>query len=220
MGQKVNPFGFRLGTLYTWKSRWFANNQDYRKFLIQDVKLRQHLMESLKSAGVVNVEIERSIKKVKITIHVSRPGVVIGRGGASLEKLNTEIKKRLNIDLNQKGPNAIKVEIRVEEVKNPEIQARLVAQHLSDQLLRRYPHRRAIAQALQKAMDGGAKGIKIQLSGRIGGAEIGRQEKYFKGNVPTQTLRADIDYAQIPSPTRSGYVGIKVWIFKGEKKIK
>lgn len=218
MGQKVNPFGFRLGTLYTWKSRWYANKQQYKTMLIQDVKLRKYLMANLKNAGVTDIEIERSIKKIKILIKVSRPGVVIGRGGSSLEKLNHEIKKMLDINVHDK--NSLKVEIRVEEVKIPEIQARLVAQTLSDQLMRRYPHRRAINQALDKAMDAGAKGIKIQLSGRIGGAEIGRQEKYFRGNIPTQTLRADIDYVQMPSPTRSGYVGIKVWIYKGEKKIK
>jgi small subunit ribosomal protein S3 len=217
MGQKVNPFGFRLGSLYTWKSRWFASKNDYKKLLIQDVKLREYLMNHLQSAGVVNIEIERSIKKIKIFIHVSRPGVVIGRGGSNLEILNTEIKKRLGIDPGDK--KALKVDIRVEEVQSPETQAQLVAQHLSEQLQRRYPHRRAISFALQKAMDAGAKGIKIQLSGRIAGAEISRTEKYFLGNIPTQTIRADINYAELPSLTRSGYVGIKVWIYKGEKKI-
>ncbi len=215
MGQKVNPFGFRLGSLYTWKSKWYANNRDYSNVLLKDIKLREYLMETLKKAGILKVEIERSIKVLKIYIFVTRPGVVIGKGGSGIEKLNKDIKKLLDIKLKDK--NAAKVDIRIEEVRKPFAHARLVAQQISDQLIRRYPHRRAVAQAMDKAMEAGVKGIKIQISGRIGGAEIARTEKYFKGNVPTQTLRADIDYAEMPSLTRSGYVGIKVWVHKGEK---
>ncbi|NMB56945.1 30S ribosomal protein S3 [Candidatus Beckwithbacteria bacterium] len=217
MGKKVNPFGFRLGSLYTWKSRWYAKKQDYKTLLLQDIKLREFLMEKLQSAGVAKVEIERSIKKITVYIYVSRPGVVIGRGGKGLEDLNKEIRKRLDIKDDDK--NAMKIDIKVEEVKVPELHAQLVAAQIVNQLIRRYPHRRAVNQALDKSMDAGAKGIKVQLSGRIDGAEIGRSEKYWKGSIPTQTLRSDIDYAEMPALTRSGYIGIKVWIYKGEKQI-
>lgn len=217
MGKKVNPFGFRLGSLYTWNSRWFASDHDYKHLLLEDVKLREFLLQKLKSAGIVQVVIERSIKKIKIWLYVSRPGVVIGRGGAGIEKLKQDVQKLLGIKPND--PNAIKLDLPVEEVKSPDLQSRLVAQRLVDQLIGRYPHRRAVNQALDKSMEAGALGIKIQLAGRIGGAEIARQEKYHRGNIPTQTLRADIDYSEMPALTRSGYVGIKVWIYKGEKKL-
>lgn len=218
MGKKVHPYAFRLGPLYTWKSRWFANKKDYQKFLLEDIDLRNFLMERLRSAGVVDINIERSIKTIKITIFVSRPGVVIGRGGSGLETLNKEIKKRLHIKENDS--KAEKLDIKVEEVKNPDVQAQLVARRIADQLVGRYPHRRAVNQALDRAMEAGAKGIKIQLSGRIGGAEIGRTEKYSRKNIPTQSLRSDIDYAEVPSLTKSGYVGVKVWIYKGEKQLR
>jgi small subunit ribosomal protein S3 len=217
MGKKVNPFIFRLGILYDWKSRWFANAHDYQKVLLEDVALRKYLMKRLKTAGVLKVEIERSIKTIKVIIFVSRPGVVIGRGGSGLETLNKEIKQQLKIK--EKDPKAIKVEVKVEEVRSPDTHAHLIAQRLIDQLVGRYPHRRAVAQAMDKAMEAGVKGIKIQLSGRIAGAEIARQEKYSRGTIPTQTLRADIDYAELPALTRSGYIGIKVWIHKGERTL-
>lgn len=215
MGKKVNPFGFRLGTLFTWKSRWFANKQDYQKLLLEDIALRAFLMKRLKSAGIAATEIERSINIIKIFIYVSRPGVVIGRGGSGLEVLNKEIKKQLKIKDND--PKALKIDVKVEEVKNPDMVAYLVAQRLNDQLIGRYPHRRAVAQALDKAMEAGAKGIKVKLAGRVGGAEIARTETYSRKSIPTQSLRADIDYAEVPCLTRSGYVGIKVWIYRGEK---
>lgn len=218
MGQKVNPFSFRLGSLYTWKSRWYADKKNYKDILLQDVKLRKFLFKELKNAGIANVEIERSIKIIKITVYVSRPGVVIGRGGKGLETLNNEIKKILSIKENDK--KSTKIDIKVKEVKSPDTEARLVAQRIADQLVGRYPHRRAVNQALDKAIEAGAKGIKIKLSGRIGGAEIGRSETYSRKSIPTQSLRADIDYAEMPSPTRSGYVGIKVWIYKGQKQLR
>ncbi len=218
MGQKVNPHVFRLGNLYTWNSRWFADPGNYKKNLLEDIKLRKFLKDKLKSAGITKVEIERSVKKIKIRIHVSRPGVVIGRGGSNLELLKKQTTRLLNI--HPKDPNAPKLELdEIVEVKNPETSAVLVLERLKDQLIKRYPHRRAVSMALDKAISSGAKGIKIVLSGRIAGAEIGRTEKYVKGTVPTQTLRADIDFAQGPASTRSGYVGIKVWIYKGEKEI-
>lgn len=216
MGQKVNPTVFRLGNLYTWKSRWFAEGKDYRQFLLKDVKLRRWLMDKLQTAGIVEALIERSLKTVKITLFVSRPGVVIGRGGANLKELKKELEGRLNIEKDSKT----KVDIQVQEVKQPDLSAQLVAVRIIEQLKRRYPHRRAVSQAIEKVMNAGAKGVRIALSGRVAGAEIGRTEKYSEGKVPLQTIRADIDYAQMPALTKSGYVGVKVWIYRGEKEIK
>lgn len=216
MGQKIHPFGFRLGPLYTWKSRWFSDKQNYKKNMLEDHKLRKLLHEKLLLAGLTTVEIERSINTIKITLYVSRPGVVIGRGGTNLEQLKQEVDKLLKIDPKNKQSKR-KTEIDVKEVKNPDLQAKLIVNRLIDQMQKRYPHRRAVNQALDQVMNAGAKGVKIVLSGRIAGAEIGRTEKYEKGTVPTQTLRADIDYAQEPALTKSGYVGIKVWIHRGEK---
>ena len=217
MGHKVNPCGFRLGKLYTWKSKWFAEGSDYKKFLLKDIELRSFLMENLKTAGITKVEIERSINTIEITLYVSRPGVVIGRGGSRLKALKEMLNKKLGI--NPKDVKAMKVELKVEEVKNYDLSAWLICQRLVDQLAKRYPHRRAVAMAMKKTMGAGAKGIKVVFSGRIAGAEIGRTEKYTSGSVPLQTLRADIDYAQAPSLTKSGYIGIKVWVYKGEREI-
>lgn len=216
MGHKVHPFGFRLGPLYSWKSRWFINPNLYRTQVLEDYRIRRFLEKKLTLAGLTEVTIERSINTIKIILHVSRPGVVIGRGGSNLEQIKKDLLGLLKIDPNH--PKGRKVELKVEEVKNPDIQAALILNRLQDQLAKRYPHRRAVSQAIDKAMAAGAKGIKIVLAGRIGGAEIGRREKYTKGTVPTQTLRADIDYAESPSYTKSGYVGIRVYVYKGEKK--
>ncbi|MBT4123916.1 MAG: 30S ribosomal protein S3 [Candidatus Pacebacteria bacterium] len=214
MGQKVNPTGFRLGKIFSWKSRWFAKPAQYSNQVIEDHKIRKYFSEKLSNAGLVQVDIERYISKIRIVLQVSRPGVVIGKGGSNLESIKKEVEKLLNISKNKKIQT--RVDLKVEEVKYPDLSARLVAERIVSQLIHRYPHRRAVNQALEKVMAAGAKGVKIQLSGRIGGAEIGRSEKYFKGSVPTQTLRANIDYFQVPAKTRSGYVGIKVWIYKGE----
>ncbi len=219
MGQKVNPFGFRLGNIYTWKSRWFANKHDYSKQVLEDVKLRKFLRKKLKLAGLTKVEIERSINAIKVKLHVSRPGVVIGRGGTALELLKTEVMELLNINPND--PKSPKVVIDdLVEVRKPDLESRLVALRIAEQLEKRYPHRRATSQAIDRVMNAGAKGVKIVLAGRIGGAEISRTEKYSRGSVPTQTLRADIDYSQVPALTKSGYVGIKVWIHRGERQTK
>lgn len=217
MGQKVNPHGFRLGMLYTWKSKWFAGKLDYKKFLLEDYKLRQFLKDKLKSAGLTKIEIERSINTIKIILYVSRPGVVIGRGGSGLEVLKKMINEKLEIKKEQKH---LKVDLEVVEIKNPDISAQIVCQRLVDQLVKRYPHRRAVSMAMDRAISAGAKGIKIVLAGRIAGAEISRKEKYSRGSIPLQTLRADIDYCQIPALTKSGYIGIKVWIYKKEEEIK
>lgn len=213
MGQKVNPTGFRLGSYLNWKSLWYADDSKYSQHVLSDFKLRKYLNQKLKNAGVVEISIERSISALKITLYVSRPGVVIGRGGANLE----EVKKAVEALLKKmKADPKIKVELRVEEVKEANLSAKLVLEKISEQLAKRYPHRRAVQQAIEKVMGAGAKGVKIALSGRIEGAEISRNEKYSQGTVPTQTLRANIDYAESPSYTKSGYVGIKVWIYKGE----
>ncbi|MEO8581323.1 MAG: 30S ribosomal protein S3 [Patescibacteria group bacterium] len=212
MGQKVNPISFRLGSYKNWTSLWFADKGTYSKHVVADFELRKYLNQKLKGAGVVEVTIERSITAIKVTLHVSRPGVVIGRGGANLEEVKKDVEKMLK----QFKESKVKVEIRVEEVKDPDLSSKLVVERIADQLAKRYPHRRAVQQAMEKVMGAGAKGVKIALTGRIGGAEIGRAEKYFQGSIPTQTLRANIDYYQHPAYTRSGYVGIKVWIYKGE----
>lgn len=216
MGQKVNPTLFRMGNTYSWKSRWFAGKKDYSKRVLEDFKLRKYLNEKLESAGLDEVVIERSLSSVKLILRVSRPGVVIGRGGANLEEIKKGAEQILGQDKVDESNKTVRVNLKVEELTHPELSAKLVAERLISQLVGRYPHRRAISQAMEKVMSAGAKGVKIQLSGRIGGAEIGRTEKYFKGTVPTQTLRALIDYYEQPAATRSGYVGIKVWIYKGD----
>ncbi len=214
MGQKVNPTGFRIGTTFTWKSRWYADASDYSSRVLEDFKVRKYLQTSIANAGLVKVDIERSLTAVKVIIHVSRPGVVIGKGGSNLEVIKKALERILNVSKLKK--DKVKIDLRVEEVKRPDLSAKLVAEKIMNQLIKRFPHRRAVNQALEKTIQAGAKGIKIQLSGRVGGAEIGRTEKYFEGSVPTQTLRANIDYHQTPANTKSGYVGIKVWIYKGE----
>lgn len=216
MGQKANPTGFRLQDSKAWKSRWFVeSDEDYKRFLIEDIELRKFLMDKLRSAGIVNVEIERSINTIKIILEVARPGVVIGRGGSGLENLKKLIAQKIK---SEKGKKAPKIELsEIREVKNPDLSATLVCQRLVDQLEKRYPHRRAVNQAIDRVMNAGAKGVKIAFSGRIAGAEISRTEKYGRGSMPLQTLRADIDYAQTPALTKSGYIGVKVWINRGEK---
>lgn len=210
MGQKVNPKGARLGILYTWDSRWFAaRGKKYKEFLLEDVKIRKVLMEKLRPAGISRVEIERSINKIDITLHVSRPGVVIGRGGAGLE----EVKKFVG-GLLLKTSSKTKIEIKVEPIKEPNLDAYLVAVMIADQLAKRLPQRRVVGAAIEKVMTARAKGVKIVLSGRIGGADISRRETYKSGSIPLSTLREDIDFARFPSLTRSGYVGVKVWICK------
>jgi small subunit ribosomal protein S3 len=221
MGQKINPRGFRLGPLYTWSSRWFADDKNYKKFLLSDVKLRNLLDEKLRSAGLAQIEIERSINKIKIILHVSKPGVVIGRGGSGLEELKKLIDAFFMKDevknKNGKESGKIKVELSVEPIKEPYLSSYLVASTIADQIAKRIPHKRACLQAIERTMNSGAKGIRIVLAGRIGGAEIARREKYQEGSVPLSTIREDVDYANYPSLTKSGYVGVKVWICKNIK---
>lgn len=215
MGQKVNPTGFRLGVIYPWQSRWFSTGKDYQKYLLEDIQLRRFLRKKLELAGLGHVDIERSLKTIKIVLYVARPGVVIGRGGASLEELKKMIQKKLKIKEDDRQSS--KLEIVIEEIKNPELDANLICQAIIQQLEKRIPHRRVVARTIERVMAAGAKGVKIVLSGRIGGAEISRREKYIQGKIPLQTIRAEIDYAQNPALLKSGYIGVKVWIYKGEK---
>jgi len=222
MGQKINPKGFRTGTVFTWSSRWFADKKQYKELVFEDVKLREALIAKLKPAGLAQIVIERSINKIKVTLFVSRPGVVIGRGGSGLEELKKYIEKQLKTtqiptfpyEERKTAQDALrmKVELAVEPVKEPNLNANLVAQNISDQIVKRMPHKRICNQALERVMNAGAKGVKIVLSGRIGGAEISRKEKYSAGTVPLSTIREEVDYAIAPALTKSGYVGVKVWI--------
>ncbi len=214
MAQKVNPFGFRLRDSRNWRSRWFARNSgQYSENILEDYKIRRFLMKKLILAGIVNAQIDRSINKMKITLRVSRPGVVIGRGGSGMEILKQELVKMVSLPEPEKN-----LEIDVEEVKDPELSAHLVAVRIAQQLEKRMPYRRIANKTVERVIAAGAEGVKIALAGRVGGAEVGRTETFRKGAVPLQTLRAEIDYAQIPALTRFGYVGVKVWIYKGEKE--
>lgn len=212
MGQKIHPRGFRLGTVFTWSSRWFADKRRYKELLFEDVTLRQLLFEKLKTAGLALVEIERSINKVKVTIHVSRPGMVIGRGGTGLEELKKYIEAFLGKHAKKDVSGKLKVELAVEPVKEPNLNAYLVATNIADQLAKRLPHKRVANQMVERVMSAGAKGVRVLLAGRIAGAEIARREKYQSGTVPLSTIREEVDFAALPAVTRSGYVGIKVWI--------
>lgn len=218
MGQKVNPHGFRLGPLYTWDSRWFADDKNYKKNVLEDFRIRKTLREKLRGANLSRIEIERSINKLDIILHVGRPGVVIGRGGAGLNELKAIVEKIiLQLQLEGKKMDKqkkIKVEIKVEPIREPDKEATLVAQNIVDQLVRRLPYKRVVKQAMEKVLGARAKGIRVVLSGRIAGAEISRRERFQKGTVPLSTIREDIDYAQIPALTKSGYIGVKVWICK------
>ena len=210
MGQKVNPIGFRLEAVKNspeWQSSWFANAKKYPIFLLEDKKIRDFLQKKIYSAGIVNIKIERSVKKLKITIVVARPGLVIGRGGKELEILKKEIQKLLN---KQSGKQS--VEIQVEEFKHADLSAKLIAEKIAYQLTKRMPYRRVVLSSMEKAMSSGAKGIKVVLSGRINGAEIGRREKFSEGKTPLSTIRSKIDYHECPSLTRSGYIGVKVYL--------
>ncbi len=213
MGQKINPKGFRIGPVFTWGSRWFADSRRYREFFMADVKLRQILFEKLKSAGLASVEIERSINKVKVTLHVARPGVVIGRGGSGLEELKKFVEQfMVKLDKTHDMQGRLKLELNVEPVKEPNLNAHLVATTVADQLTKRLPAKRVGNQAIERVMGAGAKGVRILLSGRIGGAEIARRERFQAGTVPLSTIREEVDFAIVPSLTRSGYIGVKVWI--------
>ena len=206
MGQKVNPIGLRLGINRTWDSRWFANKGEYGKLLHEDIKIREMLMKQLKQAAVSKVVIERPHKKCRVTIYSGRPGVVIGKKGADIDKLRKKVSEMTNSE----------VFINIVEIRKPEIDARLVAESIAQQLERRVAFRRAMKRAVQSAMRLGAEGIRINCSGRLGGAEIARLDWYREGRVPLHTLRADVDYGTATAFTTYGTCGVKVWVFKGE----
>ena len=210
MGQKINPVGLRLGVNRTWDSRWFAGGADYARLLHQDLKLREWLKERLAAAGVSRIIIERPHKKCRITIYAARPGVVIGKKGADIEKLRKDISARTEGE----------VHLNIVEVRKPETDAQLIAENIAQQLERRVAFRRAMKRSMQSAMRMGAKGCKIVCGGRLGGAEIARTEQYNEGSVPLHTLRADIDYGTAEAKTAMGIIGIKVWIYKGERSDK
>lgn len=219
MGQKINPISYRLPAsgLEAWQSRWFTTSpKRYIEYLLADQKLRKALMKKLANAGVTRVEIERSLRNIKVIIFVTRPGIVIGRGGSGLEELKKFITSNMNLKASDK--QAPKIDMQVEEVKQPDLNAYLVATRIAEQLVKRMPGRRVATKTMERTMTSGAKGIKILLSGRINGAEIARREAYHQGSVPLQTIRADVDFAHVPALTRSGYVGVKVWICRGEKE--
>ncbi|TVX95633.1 30S ribosomal protein S3 [Cohnella terricola] len=206
MGQKVNPVGLRIGIIRDWESKWYAD-KDFGSLLIEDVKIREFLKKKLKEAAVSKVEIERAANRVNVTIHTAKPGIVIGKGGAEVEVLRGQLTKLTN---------GKKVHINISEIKNPELDAILVAESIAQQLERRVSFRRAMKQAIQRTQRAGAKGIKTSVSGRLGGAEIARQEGYSEGTVPLHTLRADIDYGTAEAHTTYGRIGVKVWIYRGE----
>lgn len=213
MGHKVNPKLFRLGPVYNWDSRWF-DDKNYAATLLEDYTLRKAIMERLKTAGVSSVEIERSINSIRVTAYVSKPGMVIGRGGAGLEELKKFLVQILSKNKSKKS--LPKMDIRIEPVKEPNLDAYLVAKNISDQLGRRMPHKRIMGQAVERAIASGALGIRVVLSGRIGGAEIGRREKLQEGTVPLSTIREHVSFASVPSLTKKGYIGVKVWINRKE----
>jgi len=211
VGQKVNPIGFRTGIFYPWNSRWFAKKGDFGRNLIEDKSIRNYLLANLKNAGISKIEIERFFDKRTITIHVSRPGVAIGRGGSGAEQIKASLIKNLKIK------DAGKLEIKFEEIKIADLDAYLVAMNVADQLARRIPFRRVMNQSLERIKRSGAKGARIALAGRLGGSEIARREVVKDGAIPLQTLRANIDFAKVDTKVpKAGIIGIKVWINKGE----
>jgi small subunit ribosomal protein S3 len=207
MGQKVNPYGFRLGITTDWKSRWFADRGEYRRFIIEDWKIRDYIMEQLPNAAISRIEVERTRDRLRVDVHTARPGIVIGRRGAEADKLRAGLTAIT-------GNN--KVQLNIQEIKQPELDAALIAQGVADQLAGRVAFRRAMKRAVQNAQKAGALGIRVQCSGRLGGSEMARTEWYREGRVPLHTLRADIDYGFREARTTAGRIGVKVWIYKGE----
>ncbi|MBO2532840.1 small subunit ribosomal protein S3 [Planifilum fulgidum] len=205
MGQKVSPVGLRIGIIRDWESKWYAG-KDYADLLHEDIRIREYIYRRLKDAAVSTIEIERAANRVNITIHTAKPGMVIGKGGAEVEALRQELVKM----------TGKKVHINISEIKVPELDAKLVAENIAQQLERRISFRRAMKQAIQRTLRAGAKGVRTQVSGRLGGADIARTEGYTEGTVPLHTLRADIDYGFAEAHTTYGRIGVKVWIYRGE----
>lgn len=206
MGQKVNPHGLRVGVIKDWDSRWYADKSRFSDILVEDYQLRKYIKKRLYAAGISDIEIERDSVRIRIHIHCAKPGIIIGRNGAEIEKLKKEVEKMIGKSVN----------INIIEVKSPDLNAQLVAESIASQLERRISFRRAMKMSIGRSMKLGAKGIKIRVSGRLGGAEIARNESYHEGTIPLQTLRADIDYGFAEANTTYGKIGVKVWIYKGE----
>ena len=207
MGQKVNPYGFRLGITTDWKSRWFEERH-YKDFVVEDWKIRDYLMRQLEAAAVSRIEVERTRDRLRVDIHTARPGIVIGRRGAEADRLKKKLEEITGLQN--------RIQLNIQEIKQPELDAALIAQGICDQLVRRVAFRRAMKRAIQTVQKAGAQGIKVQCSGRLGGSEMSRKEQYREGRVPLHTLRADIDYGFREARTTSGRVGVKVWIYKGD----
>lgn len=205
MGQKVNPHGLRLGIIKDWDARWYAD-KNFAELLLEDQRIRKHIKGKLYTSGISRIEIERAANRIKVTIHTAKPGMVIGKGGTGVEEIKNDIEKITNKQ----------VQINVMEIKVPEIDAQLIAENIAAQLEKRISFRRAMKQAISRAIKAGAKGIKTMVSGRLGGAEIARSEGYSEGTIPLQTLRADIDYGFAEAHTTYGRIGVKVWVYKGE----
>lgn len=212
MGQKVNPIGLRVGIIRDWDARWYADKRTYVDTLHEDLKLRKYIRKNLANSGVSRIEIERAANRIRVTIHTAKPGMVIGKGGAGVENLRKQLENLVNTDKNNKK----QVHLNIIEIKNPDLDAQLVAESIAAQLERRIAFRRAMKQAISRTLKAGAKGIKTSVSGRLGGADMARTEWYTEGNVPLQTLRADIDYGFAEADTTYGKIGVKVWIYKGE----
>lgn len=206
MGQKVNPHGLRVGVIKDWDSKWYADKKNFADLLVEDNNIRKYVKKKLYTAGISKIEIERAANRVKVSIHTVKPGMVIGRGGAGVEELRAEIEKLTNKS----------VVINVEEIKNQDLDAQIVAEAIAESLERRVAFRRAMKQAIQRTMRQGALGIKTSVSGRLGGADMARTEGYSEGTIPLQTLRADIDYGFAEADTTYGKLGVKVWLYKGE----
>lgn len=206
MGQKVNPHGLRIGIIKDWDTKWYANKKNFSDLLIEDVKIRKFIKKKLYISGISRIEIERAANKVKINVHTAKPGLVIGKGGAGIEDLRKEVERLT-------GKSVL---INITEIKVPELDSQLVAENIASQLEKRISFRRAMKQSMSRAMKIGAKGIKTAVAGRLGGAEIARNEHYHEGTIPLQTLRADIDYGFAEADTTYGKLGVKVWIYKGE----
>lgn len=206
MGQKVNPHGLRIGIIKDWDTKWYAGNKNFSDFLVEDFKIRKFLKKKLYSSGISRIEIERAANKVKVNVNTAKPGLVIGKGGAGIEELRKQLEK-----MTQKN-----VLINITEIKVPELDSQIVAEGIASQLEKRISFRRAMKQAMTRAMKLGAKGIKTSVAGRLGGAEIARTEHYHEGTIPLQTLRADVDYGFAEANTTYGKLGVKVWIYKGE----
>jgi small subunit ribosomal protein S3 len=212
MGQKVHAKGLRIGVIYNWGSRWFfSDKKTYRSAILEDIKIRQKLMKKYSYASVTQVDIERAINKITVILYAVKPGMIIGRGGIGLEDVKKLVVAELKMKMGKKGKDQ-KIDLKIEPVKKPYTSAYYVAQTIAEKLVRNFPHRGVVHNAINRVIEAGGKGVKVQLGGRIAGAEISRREKYFEGTVPTSTIREDVDFAKYPALTKSGYVGVKVWL--------